>query len=280
MGETKNVTYVNLGPQHPAAHGVLRIVMKMEGEEIKKVDTHIGLLHRGTEKLIEYKTYNQGLPYMDRLDYVSMMAQEHCWSLGVEKITGLRVRRKEKEIRVMYSEITRILNHILAVTTHALDVGAMTPFLWGFVEREHLMELYERVSGGRMHASYIRPGGVRRRVKKEIKKDIKRYVRQIPTRMGEIETLLSGNKIFKERLRLIGVVPWKIAETYALTGVMLRGSGIPYDIRKNEPYELYNELTFKVGYGKNGDSYTRYKVRMTEIKESTKLIEQLLLWIS
>ena len=230
----KNFT-INFGPQHPAAHGVLRLVLELNGEVVEHADPHIGLLHRGTEKLIEYKTYLQALPYFDRLDYVSMMAQEHTYSLAVEKLLNTNVPLRAQYIRVIFCEITRILNHLLAVSCHALDVGAMTPFFWGFEEREKLMEFYERVSGARMHSAYIRPGGVSQDIPKGLLNDIYVFSEQFATRLDELEEMLTGNRIWKQRLVDIGVVSAEDALNWGFSGVMLRGSGVPWDIRKNEP---------------------------------------------
>jgi NADH dehydrogenase (ubiquinone) Fe-S protein 2 len=230
----KNFT-INFGPQHPAAHGVLRLILELDGEVVLKADPHIGLLHRGTEKLIEYKNYLQALPYFDRLDYVSMMAQEHAYSLAVEKLLSLDVPRRSQVIRVIFLEITRILNHLLAVGCHAMDVGAMTPFLWAFEEREKLMEFYERVSGARMHAAYIRPGGIQSDIPAGFLDDLYLFIDQFGVRIDEIEEMLSGNRIWKERLVDIGVVSHEEAVAWGFSGVMLRGSGIPWDLRKSEP---------------------------------------------
>ena len=233
---------LNFGPQHPAAHGVLRLILELDGETVVRADPHIGLLHRGTEKLIEYKNYLQALPYFDRLDYVSMMAQEHAYSLAVEKLVKCDIPLRAQYIRVLFSEITRLLNHLLAVTCHALDVGAMTPLFWGFEEREKLMEFYERVSGARMHASYIRPGGVNQDLPAGILNDIYLFILQFSTRIDEFEELLTGNRIWKQRLVDIGQVSAKDALDLGFSGVMLRGSGIPWDLRKTQPYEIYNLL--------------------------------------
>jgi len=271
--ELKNFT-INFGPQHPAAHGVLRLILELEGEVVKRADPHIGLLHRGTEKLIENKTYIQALPYFDRLDYVSMMAQEHTYSLAVEKIAGVKIPRRAQIIRVIFAEITRILNHLLAVGCHAMDVGAMTPFLWAFEEREKLMEFYERVSGARMHAAYIRPGGVSLDLPLGFLDDLYLFCNQFNFRLDEIEELLTGNRIWKERLVDIGVVSSKKAIDWGFSGVMLRGSGLPWDLRKTQPYEIYSELDFSVPVGNSGDCYDRYLVRVEEMRQSLRLIEQ------
>lgn len=269
----KNFT-INFGPQHPAAHGVLRLILELEGETVKKADAHIGLLHRGTEKLIEYKTYTQALPYFDRLDYVSMMAQEHTYSLAVEKLADIFVPKRAQIIRVIFLEITRLLNHLLAVGCHAMDVGAMTPFLWAFEEREKLMEFYERVSGARMHAAYIRPGGVALDIPIGLLDDIFLFSKQFILRLDEMEEMLTTNRIWKERLVDIGVVHAKTAVEYGFSGVMLRGSGIPWDLRKHQPYEIYNILDFNIPIGSNGDCYDRYLIRVEEMRQSVKIINQ------
>ena len=273
--ESKVLT-LNFGPQHPAAHGVLRLVLELDGETVLRADPHIGLLHRGTEKLIEYKTYLQALPYFDRLDYVSMMAQEHGYCLAVENLLRCQVPLRAKYIRVMFSEITRILNHLLAVTTHALDVGALTPFLWGFEEREKLMEFYERVSGARMHAAYFRPGGVSQDLPLGLMDDIYYFCNQFLYRIAEIEDLLTANRIWKQRLVDIGVVGYQQALDWGFSGVMLRGSGVLWDLRVNETYETYNNLKFLVPTGKRGDCYDRYLIRVEEMKQSVNIILQCL----
>ena len=267
---------INFGPQHPAAHGVLRLILELDGEIIIRADPHIGLLHRGTEKLIEYKNYLQALPYFDRLDYVSMMAQEHTYSLAVEKLIGLKIPRRAQIIRVLFCEITRILNHLLAVGCHAMDVGAMTPFLWSFEEREKLMEFYERVSGARMHSSYIRPGGVSLDLPVGLLDDIYSFIRQFVYRLDEIEEMLTNNRIWKERLVNIGVVSLSHAIDWGFSGVMLRGSGLPWDLRKSTPYEIYSELNFTVPVGVNGDCYDRYLIRIEEMRQSLNIINQCL----
>ena len=271
--DVKNFT-MNFGPQHPAAHGVLRLVIDLKGEVIVRCDPHIGLLHRGTEKLLEYKTYIQGLPYFDRLDYVSMMAQEHAYSLVLEHMLGVSVPLRAQYIRVLFLEITRILNHLLAVTTHALDVGALTPFLWGFEEREKLMEFYERVSGARMHAAYIRPGGVSEDIPVGLLEDISRFSLQFGQRLNEIEELLSGNRIWKQRLVDIGKVSLDEALNHGFSGVMLRGSGLPWDLRKVYGYEVYSLLDFEIPYGLNGDCYDRYLIRVNEMRQSLRILNQ------
>jgi NADH dehydrogenase (ubiquinone) Fe-S protein 2 len=267
---------LNFGPQHPAAHGVLRLILELDGEVVKRADAHIGLLHRGTEKLIEYKTYLQALPYFDRLDYVSMMAQEHTFSMGVEKLSGIKVPLRAQVLRVLFLEITRILNHLLAVGCHAMDVGAMTPFLWAFEEREKLMEFYERVSGARMHAAYIRPGGVSADIPFGLLDDIFIFVSQFSLRVDEIEEMLTDNRIWKERLVGIGVVTADSAIAWGFSGVMLRGSGISWDLRKSQPYEIYSSLDFLVPVGNSGDCYVRYLLRIAEMRESLKIIKQCL----
>jgi NADH dehydrogenase (ubiquinone) Fe-S protein 2 len=271
--EIKNFT-INFGPQHPAAHGVLRLILELDGEVVKRADPHIGLLHRGTEKLIEHKTYLQALPYFDRLDYVSMMCQEHTYCLAIEKIGNIKVPERAKVIRVLFSELTRLLNHLLAVGCHALDVGAMTPFLWAFEEREKLMEFYERVSGARMHAAYFRPGGVSSDLPLGFLDDVYLFIGQFSLRLDEMEEMLTGNRIWKERLVDIGIITAKKAVEWGFSGVMLRGSGIPWDLRKNQPYETYRELEFEVPVGNSGDCYDRYLIRVEEMRQSLKIIEQ------
>jgi NADH dehydrogenase I D subunit len=273
--QIKNFT-MNFGPQHPAAHGVLRLVLELQGETVLRADPHIGLLHRGTEKLIEYKTYLQALPYLDRLDYVSAMSQEHSYCLAVEELLNVSVPLRAQFIRVLFAEISRLLNHLLAVTTHALDVGAMTPLLWAFEEREKLMEFYERVSGARLHAAYFRPGGVAQDLPVGLLSDIFTFCSQFTQRINEIEEMLSGNRIWKQRLVDIGVVSKKEALNYGFSGPMLRGSGIAWDIRKVLPYDAYPRLSFNIPVGANGDCYDRYLVRVHEMHESVSLIEQCL----
>jgi NADH dehydrogenase (ubiquinone) Fe-S protein 2 len=275
FSKIKNIT-LNFGPQHPAAHGVLRLVLFLDGELITKTDAHIGLLHRGTEKLIEYKNYIQALPYFDRLDYVSMMVQEQAYSIAVESLLNVNIPFRAKIIRVLFSEITRILNHLLALTTHALDVGALTPFLWGFEEREKLMEFYERVSGARFHASYIRPGGVAQDLPDGLLNDIYNFVNQFFFRIDEIKDMLSSNRIWKQRLMNIGVVNLKTAYDYGFSGVMLRGSGCLWDSRLAQPYDAYNFFKFYVPVGLYGDCYDRYLIRVEEMRESCYIILQAL----
>ena len=269
----KNFT-LNFGPQHPAAHGVLRLVLELDGERILKADPHIGLLHRGSEKLIEYKMYMQALPYFDRFDYVSMMAQEHVYSLTVETLLNVKAPIRAQYIRVIFLELTRILNHLLAITTHALDVGAMTPFLWAFEEREKILEFYERVSGARMHAAYIRPGGVNQDIPLNLLQDIHLFINQFSSRIDEIEELLTTNRIWKQRLVDVGIVPLQLAFDYGFSGVMLRGSGVSWDLRKNNSYEIYDILKFKVPVGSNGDCYDRYLIRINEMRQSINIIMQ------
>ena len=267
---------INFGPQHPAAHGVLRLILELNGEVVKKADPHIGLLHRGTEKLIEYKNYLQALPYFDRLDYVSMMCQEHAYVLAIEKLLNCNVPLRAQYIRVLFSEITRILNHLLAICCHALDVGAMTPYFWGFEEREKLMEFYERVSGARMHAAFFRPGGVNQDLPKALLNDIYIFCEQFNTRLDEIEEMLTNNRIWKQRLVDIGIISAKNALNFGFSGVMLRGSGISWDLRKTQPYEIYDKLEFDIPIGTNGDCYDRYLIRIEEMRQSIKIILQVL----
>ena len=273
--KVKNYT-LNFGPQHPAAHGVLRLILELDGEVVERAEPHIGLLHRGTEKLIEYKTYLQALPYFDRLDYVSMMAQEHTYSLAVEDLLNVNVPLRAQYIRVLFLEITRILNHLLAVGCHAMDVGAMTPFLWAFEEREKLMEFYERVSGARMHSAYIRPGGLSQDIPLGLLDDIYIFAEQFSTRVDEMEEMLTTNRIWKQRLVDIGVVTAKQATDWGFSGVLLRGSGLKWDLRKKQPYEVYDELDFDVFTGTNGDCYDRYLIRVAEMRESLNIIMQCL----
>ena len=271
--KVKNFT-INFGPQHPAAHGVLRLVLEMNGEVVQRADPHVGLLHRGTEKLIEYKNYLQALPYFDRLDYVSMMCQEHAYSLAVEKLLNCEVPLRAQYIRVLFSEITRLLNHLLALTCHAMDVGALTPFLWGFEEREKLMEFYERVSGARMHAAYIRPGGVAQDLPIGLCEDIFKFCQQYASRIDEMEEMLTGNRIWKQRLVDIGVVTADQALDWGFSGVMLRGSGVSWDLRKTQPYDVYNKMNFDVPVGIRGDCYDRYLIRIEEMRQSLRIIMQ------
>ncbi|WP_341751883.1 NADH dehydrogenase (quinone) subunit D [Candidatus Tisiphia endosymbiont of Piscicola geometra] len=276
MSDNNKSVVLNFGPQHPATHGVLRLILEMDGEVINKADPHIGLLHRGTEKLIEHKTYLQAIPYFDRLDYVSPMCQEHAFALAVEGLLGCNVPRRAGFIRVMFSELTRILNHILNITTQALDVGATTPLLWLFEEREKIMEFYERVSGSRMHANYFRPGGVAQDLPNGILEDINIFVQQFSKKLEDVESLLNDNRIWKQRLVDIGVVSQKEAMDWGFSGPMLRGSGIAWDLRKATPYDVYDELDFDIPIGKNGDCYDRYLVRIEEMYQSLKIIQQCL----
>jgi len=269
----KNIN-LNFGPQHPAAHGVLRLILELDGEVVEKIDPHIGLLHRGTEKLIEHKTYTQAVPYFDRLDYVAPMNQEHAFALAVEKLLEIEVPIRGQYIRVLFCEIGRILSHLLNVTTQALDVGALTPSLWGFEERETLMTFYERVSGSRLHANYFRPGGVHRDLPMGLTEDILLFCDSFPKIIDDLETLLTDNRIFKQRNVDIGIVTKQDALDYSFSGVMLRGSGVPWDLRKSQPYECYKDFDFKIPIGKNGDCYDRYLCRMEEMRESTKIIKE------
>lgn len=269
----KNMT-LNFGPQHPAAHGVLRLILEMDGEVITKSDPHIGLLHRGTEKLIEHKTYLQALPYFDRLDYASPICQEHAFALTVEKLLGCKVPQRASYIRVIFAELTRILNHSLNITTQAMDIGATTPLLWLFEEREKIMEFYERVSGSRMHANYVRPGGVAKDVPDGLLEDIDSFCISFSKILADVETLLTENRIFKQRTVGIGVVSQEVAMDMGFSGPMLRGSDIAWDLRKSNPYDLYDKFDFSVPTGKNGDCYDRYLVRVAEMYESLKIIKQ------
>jgi len=265
---------MNFGPQHPAAHGVLRLVLEMDGEVIERADPHIGLLHRGTEKLIEHKTYLQALPYFDRLDYVSPMNQEHAFALAIEKMMQIEVPLRGQYIRVLYCEIGRILNHILNLTTFAIDVGAMTPLLWGFEEREHLMEFYERASGARLHAAYFRPGGVHQDIPDGLLEDISAWAKRFPEYIDDLEGLLTQNRIFKQRTVDIGVVTLDEALDLGFSGPCIRASGLPWDLRKSQPYDVYDELDFDIPTGKTGDCYARYLVRVEEMRQSLRIIHQ------
>ena len=267
---------INFGPQHPAAHGVLRLILELDGEIVERVDPHIGLLHRGTEKLIEAKTYLQAIPYFDRLDYVAPMNQEHAFCLAIEKLLGIEVPRRGQLIRVLYCEIGRILNHLLNVTTQALDVGALTPPLWGFEEREKLMVFYERASGSRMHAAYFRPGGVHEDLPPKLVDDIEAFCDPFLTVCDDIEGLLTDNRIFKQRNVDIGIVKLADAWAWGFSGVMVRGSGAAWDLRKAQPYECYADLDFDIPVGKNGDCYDRYLVRMEEMRQSIRIMRQCL----
>ena len=265
---------LNFGPQHPAAHGVLRLVLEMDGEVIERADPHIGLLHRGTEKLIEYKTYLQAVPYFDRLDYVAPMNQEHAFALGVEKLLGIEVPKRGQYIRVLFSEIGRIANHLLNITTFAIDVGAMTPILWGFEQREKLMEFYERVSGARLHAAYFRPGGVHQDLPAGLLEDVELFCESFPQVIDDIETLLTDNRIFRQRTVDIGVFSAEEAYEYGFTGPVLRSAGVPWDLRRSQPYESYEEMDFDIPVGKNGDCFDRYLIRIEEMRQSVKIMKQ------
>jgi NADH-quinone oxidoreductase subunit D len=267
---------INFGPQHPAAHGVLRLILEMDGEVVERADPHIGLLHRGTEKLIEYKTYMQAIPYFDRLDYVSPMCQEHAFALAVEKLLGLAVPLRGQYIRVLFSEITRILNHILNITTFGIDIGAVTPSLWGFEEREILMEFYERVSGARMHANYFRPGGVHQDMPDGLTDSIMAWSERFPKFIADVEELLTENRIFKQRTVDIGIVSKQQALDWGFSGPMLRASGVAWDLRKSQPYDVYDKMDFDIPVGKTGDCYARYLVRMEEMRQSNRMIQQCL----
>ena len=275
MSETEiNPITMNFGPQHPAAHGVLRLVFEMDGEIIKRADPHIGLLHRGTEKLIENKTYLQALPYFDRLDYVSPMNQEHAWSLAVEKVLSINVPERGQYIRVLFCELGRVLNHILNLTAFAIDVGAMTPLLWGFEEREILLSFYERASGARFHAAYFRPGGVHQDIPEELLDDIHKWLKNFPNFINDLETLLTENRIFKQRTVDIGVVSKEDALNLGFSGPPLRASGHAWDLRKDQPYDVYSKIDFDIPIGNTGDCYARYLVRVEEMRQSCKIIEQ------
>lgn len=271
--ELKNMT-LNFGPQHPAAHGVLRLILEMDGEIVERADPHIGLLHRGTEKLMEHKTYLQAVPYLDRLDYVSPMCQEHAYALAVEKLLGCEVPLRAQYIRVMFSEITRLLNHIMNITTQALDVGATTPLLWLFEEREKMLEFYERASGARFHSAYFRPGGVARDIPAGLLEDISAFLDQFPKYLDDSESLLTENRIFRQRMVDIGIVSPEEALDWGFTGPMLRGSGIAWDLRKSQPYDVYDRMEFEIPIGKNGDCFDRYLVRLREMRESISIIRQ------
>jgi NADH-quinone oxidoreductase subunit D len=271
--DVRNFT-INFGPQHPAAHGVLRLVLELDGEVVTRVDPHIGLLHRGTEKLIEHKTYLQAVPYFDRLDYVAPMNQEHAFALAVEKLLGISVPYRGQLIRVLYSEIGRLLSHLLSVTTTALDVGALTPPLWGFEERERLMVFYERASGSRMHAAYVRPGGVHQDLPQKLIDDIGAFCDPFLRTVDDLSDLLLPNRIFKQRNVDIGVVSLEDAWRWGFSGVMVRGSGAAWDLRKAQPYECYADLDFDIPVGKNGDCYDRFVIRMEEMRQATRIMKQ------
>jgi len=275
MAEVQIKSYtVNFGPQHPATHGVLRLVLELDGEVVERADPHIGLLHRGTEKLIEHKTYLQAVPYFDRLDYVSPLCQEHAFVLAVEKLASIEVPERAQYIRVLFSEITRILNHLLNVTTQGMDVGAMTPVLWGFEEREKLMGFYERATGARLHANYFRPGGVHQDLPSGLLDDIMAFCDGFPPILADIENLLTENRIFKQRNVDIGIVTAEQAMAWGFSGPMLRGSGIAWDLRKSQPYDVYERMDFDIPIGKNGDCYDRYLLRMEEIHQSLRIMRQ------
>ena len=276
MSKHTKTMNLNFGPQHPAAHGVLRLILELDGEMIERADPHIGLLHRGTEKLIEHKTYTQAIPYFDRLDYVAPMNQEHAFALAIEKLLKIEVPLRAQYIRVIFCEIGRILSHILNVTTQALDVGALTPALWGFEEREKLMVFYERVSGSRLHANYFRPGGVHIDMPTGLAEDIYKFCEDFPKVIDDLETLLTDNRIFKQRNVDIGIVSKQEALDHGFSGVMMRGSGVPWDLRKSNHYECYKEFSFKIPVGKNGDCYDRYLCRIEEMRESVTIIMQAL----
>ena len=265
---------INFGPQHPAAHGVLRMVLELDGEIVERADPHIGLLHRGTEKLMESRTYLQNLPYLDRLDYVAPMNQEHAWCLAIERMTGTEIPRRASLIRVLYSEIGRVLNHLLNVTTGAMDVGALTPPLWGFEEREKLMVFYERASGARLHAAYFRPGGVHQDLPPALLDDIDDWAAHFPRVINDLDTLITENRIFKQRTVDIGVAREQDCLDWGYSGVMVRGSGLAWDLRRSQPYECYDEFDFEVPVGTNGDCYDRYLCRMEEMRQSTRIIRQ------
>jgi len=270
--QTKTMN-LNFGPQHPAAHGVLRLILELDGEIVEKADPHIGFLHRGTEKLNEHKTYIQAVPYFDRLDYVAPMNQEHAFALAIEKLLNIYVPIRGQYIRVLFCEIGRILSHLLNITTQALDVGALTPSLWGFEERETLMTFYERVSGSRLHANYFRPGGVHQDLPRGLSEDIMHFCETFPEVINDLETLLTDNRIFKQRNVDIGIVTKEEALEHSFSGVMLRGSGVAWDLRKSQPYECYKDFNFKIPIGKNGDCYDRYLCRIEEMRQSVNIIK-------
>ncbi len=276
MSDDTQPFLMNFGPQHPAAHGVLRLILELEGEVVERADPHIGFLHRGTEKLIEHKTYMQALPYFDRLDYVSPMNQEHAFALAVETLLGLEVPLRGQYIRVLFAELGRILNHILNITTFALDVGAMTPFLWGFEDREILMGFYERVCGARLHANYFRPGGVHQDLPLGLVDDIRDFIEMYPKHIEDLEGLLTDNRIFKQRTVDIGVVLPEQAVDWGFSGPMIRASGLPWDLRRSQPYDVYDRMDFQIPVGRHGDCYDRYLVRVEEMRQSLKIIQQCL----
>lgn len=276
QSSSKSTHTLNFGPQHPAAHGVLRLILELDGEVIERADPHIGFLHRGTEKLIEHKTYLQAIPYFDRLDYVSPMNQEHAFVLAIEDLLQIKAPRRAQYIRVLFSELTRLMNHMLNIATFAMDVGAITPFLWLFEDRERIMEFYERVSGARLHAAYIRPGGVHQDLPPRLLEDISTFTEQFTKRIDDLENLLTENRIFKIRTVDIGVVSAEDALDWGFSGPMLRASGLPWDLRKSQPYEIYEELDFDIPIGRHGDCYDRYLVRVAEMRESLKIVRQCL----
>ena len=276
MAKQQKTLNLNFGPQHPAAHGVLRLILELDGEVVEKADPHIGLLHRGTEKLIEHKTYTQAVPYFDRLDYVAPMNQEHAFALAIEKILKIEVPIRAQYIRVLFCEIGRILSHILNITTQALDVGALTPSLWGFEERETLMTFYERASGSRLHANYFRAGGVHKDLPRGLENDIADFIKKFPKIIDDLESLLTDNRIFKQRNVDIGIVTKQDALDYSFSGVMLRGSNVAWDLRKSQPYDCYEQIDFNIPVGKNGDCYDRYLCRVEEMRESIRIIDQCL----
>ena len=276
MAKQSKTLNLNFGPQHPAAHGVLRLILELDGEVVEKADPHIGLLHRGTEKLIEYKTYTQAVPYFDRLDYVAPMNQEHAFALAIEKILKIDVPIRAQYIRVLFCEIGRILSHILNITTQALDVGALTPSLWGFEERETLMTFYERASGSRLHANYFRAGGIHKDLPRGLENDISDFIKKFPKIIDDLESLLTDNRIFKQRNVDIGVVSKQDALDYSFSGVMLRGSNVAWDLRKSQPYDCYEQMDFNIPVGRNGDCYDRYLCRVEEMRESVRIIDQCL----
>ena len=278
MAEIKNYT-LNFGPQHPSAHGVLRLVLELDGEVVERAESHIGLLHRGTEKLFEYKTYQQNIPYFDRFDYVSMMANEHAYALAVEKLLGMEVPERAQYIRVMYAELTRILNHCLWLGAAALDIGAMTVFLYCFREREDIFDYYEEVSGARMHAAYFRPGGVSKDLPEGLLEKIKGFTERFPGYVDEYETLLTENRIWKQRTVDIGTVDKDAALAWGFTGPMIRGSGVAWDLRKTQPYDAYDKMDFDIPVGATGDSYDRYLVRVEEMRQSNRIISQCVEWL-
>jgi len=271
--DIKNLT-LNFGPQHPAAHGVLRLILEMDGEVVERADPHIGLLHRGTEKLIEHKTYLQAVPYFDRLDYVSPMCQEHAFALAVEKLLGCEIPPRAKWIRTVFAELTRLANHTLNVSTWIMDAGATTPVLWFFEEREQILAFYERASGARFHSAYFRPGGVHQDIPAGMEEDILKFCDRFEKMMDDVETLVTNNRIWKQRTVDIGVVSAEEAQAWGFTGPMLRGSGVPWDLRKAQPYEMYDQVEFDIPIGKNGDCYDRYMVRMEEMRQSVRIIRQ------